>query len=915
MKALATLFLSFLGIITLTAQQFDFAKQFSGTNYTQCRAMARDAAGNIVITGHFRGTMDLDPTAQVQNVTTNGENDAFIIKLDANGNVLWAKTFGGVEDELPYDVCFDLAGNVIVVGTFELTVDIDPSQDVFNIISNGQDDIFVLKLSADGDFVWAASAGGDSYDQAYTVACDNTGNVVVGGSFRNAVDFNPGTSTAEMIAYDFPDAYVWKLSSTGDYLWAKAFSGGAEDLVAAIAIDDTGRITAAGTFYETTDFDPTAATFNLNSFGSADIYIAQLEANGDFVYAKRIGGFGSDVVGAITLGDDGALYFTGYYQLTVDFNPDAPTEYLSAQGSYDIFVSKWNNDGSYAWAKGFNGGGFMNRGNDITLDPQGNVLTTGYYSASTDFDPNEGIAQLGNSGGTDIFISKLNNNGNYIWAYALGAANEDWATGIATDNNGGIYVAGYFDETIDFDPSAGIHNMTAQGPADSFLMKFSEDECSNLSLSIVSAHSSDCIDFHGEATASASGGTEPYVYEWQDIDPINDTTIMPMEEGIYYVTVTDAIGCERTTGAFVNGYDNPSYYNLEAYIAEGELRPEINSRVNIIAFNHGCQPVDATVKLLLTPACTYLSSEPPATQVVGDTVMWSLSQINWDSEHFMAKVKMIPDPGLPLYDSLCFQVFITPTEADFDISDNEDNVCYFFRFSYDPNDKQVSPIGACDEGYILHGEELRYNVRFQNIGNAPAENVYILDTLSQSLDLNTFRVLAASHDMVTEILPGNVIKYRFDNINLPDSTSDFEGSQGFVFFSIDPLSNLPNNTAVRNSAAIYFDMNEPVITNETLNTYVNVIPACTTSIEDSPPSTSSILLFPNPTNGLLNLHVEEEINEFKIYNRFGQLLHSTGKTRETDIKINTSSFAAGLYVLQVNFDDSMKTLKFVVSGE
>lgn len=915
MKTLATLLFCLQSILTLHAQQFDFAKQFSGTNYTQCRAMARDAAGNLAITGHFRGTVDMDPTAAVLSVTTNGENDAFIVKMDAAGNVLWHKTFGGPEHELPYDVCFDPAGNVIVVGSFMETVDLDPGPDEHMVTTVGEDDIFVVKLSADGDFVWGAAAGGSAVDMAYTVTSDNDGNIVVGGFFRNTADFNPGAGTGELTAFDFPDAFVWKLSSVGAYLWAKSFSGSAEDLVADIAIDDTGRITAAGTFYETTDFDPTAAAFNLSSFGAADIYIAQLEANGDFVYAKRIGGFGYDVVDAITIGDDGALYFTGYYQLTVDFDPDAGTDQLTAQGPYDTFVSKWNNDGSYAWAKGFRGGGFMNQGNAITLDAQNNVLTTGYYSASTDFDPNEGIAQLGNAGGTDIFISKLNNDGNFIWAYGLGAAGEDWGNGIATDNNGGIYVAGYFDETIDFDPSAGTYNMTAQGFADSFVMKISEDECSNLSLSIVSAHSSDCIDFHGEATASASGGTEPYAYEWLDIDPIDDTTIMPMDEGIYYVTVTDGIGCERTTGAFVNGYDNPSYYNLEAYIAEGELRPEINSRVNIIAYNHGCQPVDATVKLLLTPACTYLSSEPPATQIVGDTVMWSLPQINWDSEHFMAKVKMIPDPGLPLYDSLCFQVFITPTEADFDISDNEDGMCYFFRFSYDPNDKQVSPLGACEERYTLHGEELHYNVRFQNIGNAPAENVYILDTLSQSLDLNSFRVLASSHEMVTEILPGNVIKYRFDNINLPDSTSDFEGSQGFVFFSIDPLSNLPEHTAVRNSAAIYFDQNDPVITNQTLNTYVSTIPVCTSSVNESPANTSSILLYPNPTNGMLNLHVEEELSELKIYNRFGQLVYRTGKTRETDIKINTASFASGVYFMQVSFGDFIKTMKFVVAGE
>jgi len=146
---------------------------------------------------------------------------------------------------------------------------------------------------------------------------------------------------------------------------------------------------------------------------------------------------------------------------------------------------------------------------------------------------------------------------------------------------------------------------------------------------------------------------------------------------------------------------------------------------------------------------------------------------------------------------------------------NERVVCAF-----DPNDKLlVFPEGCGPENNIDKDEELIYQIRFQNVGNAPATNVLIRDVLDADLDLTTFKIVGSSHDITNiQIIPDNALIIIFDNILLPPEVSDPEGSNGFVAFSIKPKLNLPEGTRIDNQAAIYFDFNEAVITNTTMNT-------------------------------------------------------------------------------------------------
>lgn len=168
------------------------------------------------------------------------------------------------------------------------------------------------------------------------------------------------------------------------------------------------------------------------------------------------------------------------------------------------------------------------------------------------------------------------------------------------------------------------------------------------------------------------------------------------------------------------------------------------------------------------------------------------------------------------------------------------------RCSFDPNDKTVFPMGVTDENLVLMNEPLSYTIRFQNTGNDYAKNVVVIDTLSSALDLETFEVVAASHNLKTNYTSDGVVEFRFDNIMLLDSTTNEPESHGFVKYRIKAKKDLPDNTVIENTAHIYFDYNPAVVTNTTINTMTYTILKNEESTAIEVPYNATVKLYPNP---------------------------------------------------------------------
>ena len=457
---------------TLLAGDFGFAAAMGGTSSGGGAAVATDDAGNVYATGGFEGTVDFDPGPDTFNLTSAGERDTFVSKLDSGGNFVWAKRIGGDSRDFGSSIAVDSVGNVYTTGRFTNTTDFDPGPGTFNLTSaTAATDAFVSKLDSGGNFVWARRMGGTNYDSGSGIAVDSSGNVFTNGGFYKTVDFDPGPGTFDLTSTGRESAFVSKLDSDGNFVWARQIGGsGTRDVEASgIAIDASGNVYSTGFFQETADFDPGPGTFNLTSAGSSDVFVSKLDSGGNFVWARQMGGYPG---AGIALDASGDVYTAGAFSGTADFDPGPGTFNLISAGGSDVFVSKLDSAGDFVWARqlGDNASG-RSGGAGIALDASGNIYTTGSLSGTVDFDPGPGTFNLISAGSNDVFVSKLDSAGDFLWARQLGdnAGGRSGGTGIAVDGSGNIFTTGSFGGTVDFAPGLGTFNLTAAGVTNIFV--------------------------------------------------------------------------------------------------------------------------------------------------------------------------------------------------------------------------------------------------------------------------------------------------------------------------------------------------------------------------------------------------------------------------------------------------------------
>ena len=435
---------------------------------------------------------------------------------------------GGTSLDAGVSIATDALGNAYTTGWFMDTVDFDPGVGTLNLISAGQQDIYIQKLDANGNFIWAKSMGGSSLDQGLSITTDALGNVYTTGTFQDTVDFDPGLGALSLISAG-ADIYIQKLDANGNFIWAKSMGGTGDDYVKSVTTDALGNVYTTGWFRDNVDFDPGVGTLNLISVGMADIYIQKLDANGNLLWAKSMGGAGDDYGQSVTTDALGNVYTTGYFDTIVDFDPGVGTLNLVSAGASDIYIQKLDANGNLLWAKS-KGGSSSDHGLSITTDTPGNVYTTGYFGDTVDFDPGVGTLDLVSAGAFDIYIQKLDANGNLIWVKSMGDTLSDVGTSITIDPSGNVYTTGYFQDTVDFDPGVDTLNLISAGAFDIYIQKLSQ-----------------CFSSYSTDTQTACDG-----YPWIDGNTYTSSNSTATH------TLTNAAGCDSivTLNLTVNTVDS-----------------------------------------------------------------------------------------------------------------------------------------------------------------------------------------------------------------------------------------------------------------------------------------------------------------------------------------------------------------------
>lgn len=382
----------------------------------------------------------------------------------------WVRQMGGVSYNNGSSIVLDAAGNVYTTGSFQGTADFDPGVGVFNLTAVGAGDIFISKLDAAGNFIWAKQMGGTTTDEGRSITVDAAGNVYTTGHFTGTADFDPGTSSYNLTAAADMDIFISKLDPMGDFVWAKQMGASSFDIGQAIEVDAVGNVYTTGFFYNTVDFDPGVGTYNLSATSGHDMFILKLNTAGDFVWVRQMGGstihFGLD----LKVDPSGNVYTTGHFRETVDFDPGIGIYNLTSAGEQDIFVHKLDPSGNFVWTKQFEGTG-NDGGQSLAVDASGNVYTTGYFQGTADFDPGTGVFDFTSVGDADIFVSKLDPSGHFVWAKQLSGSSFAVGSAITVGTTGDVYVSGAFMDTVDFDAGTGTFNLTSTGGIDVFIHK------------------------------------------------------------------------------------------------------------------------------------------------------------------------------------------------------------------------------------------------------------------------------------------------------------------------------------------------------------------------------------------------------------------------------------------------------------
>jgi len=382
-----------------------WAKSIGGSGLDQANNLTVDDESNVIFGGQYSSAlMDCDPGAGTFNINNAGGNDAFIVKLDRDGNFKWAKNVGGTGTDFGHVVAADRLGNVIFVGSYSANINLGS----YNLFNKGSSDGYVIKYDKDGNILWAYGFGLSGADEIRHVITNANNEIVIMGYFESNIDINPKGPPTNLTG-TVQNYFIAKYTESGQLIWANKVNGPAT-VVSSLAVGPNNDIYLTGVYNSSVTLTSPSNNISLTATGGKNLFVGKYNNSGTTLWARNISGITSAPYSYyITADVDDNVYIGGYFDGTLIFGDAMLNKTLTYHGIRDTFFGKYDGDGTYKWAFNFGSPCSGNFGHKIAVDSKKNVLLGGSFCNTVDFNPGTCDLNITAKNGTsDGYISKYN---------------------------------------------------------------------------------------------------------------------------------------------------------------------------------------------------------------------------------------------------------------------------------------------------------------------------------------------------------------------------------------------------------------------------------------------------------------------------------------------------------------------------
>ncbi len=849
----------------------------SGSEYPGKIIQTND--GGFLIGGTSDSNISGDKTEN-----SKGSTDYWIIKTDISRNIQWQKTIGGDYGEILNDVKQTNDGGFILAGISYSNISGDKTENCL-----GQRDFWIVKTDSLGNILWQNTIGGNYTDEVKSVLQTSDGGYIFGGYSDSNIS---GDKSENCIG--FYDYWIVKTDSNGNIVWQNTIGGDQYDNLSSVCQTMDGGYLLGGSSESHITGDKTE-----NNKGGSDYWILKIDSSGNILWQNTIGGTGYDYLTSFFQTMDGGFILGGYSESNISFDKSE-----NSQGNYDYWIVKTDSLGNTLWQNTIGG----DQDDElISLQPTGDG---GFFLGGYSLSGVLGDKNNNSRGGVDFWVLKTDSVGNIAWQNSFGGSNFDYLNSAIQTNNGEFILCG-----SSLSPVSGDKSAISKGNYDFWIVNITEKFNRITGKLFIDLNSNQVHD-----------NNEHYLINHPVYDSNSGRHDFSQSGGIYSVSTLDSGTFNAHPGSlahfspspaqfidFISGFNETDSLNDFAFQPTGinndlqititpvsAFRPGFNASYKIHYRNIGTTVLTGTIIFYPDSGLTYINSTVIPNSISVDSIVWLTAVLNpFDEGDILVTLNI--NQGILIGSTLNSLVKIQPVTGDATPGNNFASWEVPVTGSFDPNDILVNR-SSIETTELLSPPFLDYIIRFQNTGNDTAFTVIVNNPLPDKADLLTFEFVESSHPVSINFPnQNNLLWFTFNNILLPDSSTDELNSHGYLRYRIKPISSLVAGDSILNNANIYFDFNNPVVTN---TAFTNII--LPVSLFEAK-SEFEFTISPNPatTESTLSFHLTHSKRIFvELFNSLGMKVLTIGTNvlppGINEIKLPLTDLQEGIYQLRIS---------------